>query len=144
MELLILGPFTVERDGILRPRVPEAAPALSFSWRGRHCEAAVAQDGLHLAALAGRVPSSAEPGTDRAAAFGTLATLPRSLPPGWRLHLLPDHRIRLEAATDMPASPTATSLLAALVRFALALDPYLDRLESVSAGPVGRLKSCPG
>jgi hypothetical protein len=103
----------------------------------------VATDGVHLAAIAGRIPSTAEPGTDRATAFETVATLPRSLPPGWRVKLLPDHRIRLEAATN-GAVPTATSVIAAMVRFALALDPYLDRLESASAGPSGRLNSCPG
>ena len=143
MQPLILGPFAVTRDGALQPREAMQPPALCFSWRGRRCEAALATDGVHLAAIAGRIPSTAEPGADRATAFETVATLPRSLPPGWRVKLLPDHRIRLEAATN-GAVPTATSVIAAMVRFALALDPYLDRLESASAGPSGRLNSCPG
>src|SRR3954470_20922110 len=119
MEPLILGPFAVARDGALRPREPGPPPALRFSWRGRRCEAAVSPDGVQLAAIAGRIPSTAEPGADRAAAFETVTTLPACLPPGWRLRLLPDHRIRLEAA-DRQAVPTATSVIAAMVRFALA------------------------
>jgi hypothetical protein len=144
MQPLILGPFAVTRDGALQPREATQAPAVRFSWRGRRCEAAVATDGVHLAAIAGRIPSTAEPGADRTTAFETVATLPRNLPPGWRVQLLPDHRIRLEAATDTAAVPTVTSVIAAMVRFALTLDPYLDRLEAASAGPSGRLNSCPG
>ncbi|MDO9709749.1 hypothetical protein [Paracraurococcus lichenis] len=144
MQPLNLGPFAVAPDGALRPREPQAPPALRFRWRGRPCEAAVAPDGLRLAAIAGRIPSTAEPGADRPGAFAALASLPAALPPGWRLRLLPDHRIRLEAADRLPA-PTATSVIAAMVRFALALDPYLDRLETVSAGvSPGRLNTCPG
>ncbi len=142
MAPLILGPFAVERNGALRPRQPGPPPALRFAWRGRRCEAALAPDGLQLAAIAGRIPSTAEAEADRAAAFAALATLPGSLPPGWRLRLLPDHRIRLEATEA--AAPTATGMIAAMVRFALALDPYLDRLDSASAGPSGRAKVCPG
>jgi hypothetical protein len=133
MEPLNLGPFAVDRDGALRPRQPGPPPALRFAWRGRRCEATVAPDGVQLAAVAGRIPSTAEPEADRAAAFAAVATLPGSLPPGWRLRLLPDHRIRLE--TEAAAAPTATGVIAAMVRFALALDPYLDRLEQVAAGP---------
>jgi hypothetical protein len=144
MQPLIFGPFAVTPDGALQPREAAQPPAMRFSWRGRSCEAAVATDGVHLAAIAGRIPSTAEVGADRASAFETLANLPRTLPPGWRVQLLPDHRIRLEAATDTAQAPTATSVIAAMVRFALALDPYLDRLDSASAGPSGRLNSCPG
>ena len=144
MQPLIVGPFTVSPDGALQPREAAQPPALRFSWRGRRCEAAVGMDGLHLAAIAGRIPSTAEPGADRATAFEAVAALPGTLPPGWRVQLLPDHRIRLAAATDTAEAPTATSVIAAMVRFALALDPYLDRLESALAGPPGRLNSCPG
>ncbi|MFC7472869.1 hypothetical protein ACFQS7_00780 [Dankookia sp. GCM10030260] len=144
MQPLILGPFAVAPDGALQPRDAAQAPALSFRWRGRRCEAALAADGVHLATIAGRIPSTAEPGANRVTAFDAVATLPRTLPPGWRMRLLPDHRIRLEAAADAQPAPTATSMIAAMVRFALALDPYLDRLESASAGPSGRLNNCPG
>ena len=87
----------------------------------------------------GRIPSTAEPGADRASAFATVATMPARLPPGWRLRLLPDHRIRVETVAEPPPAPTAISLIAAMVRFALALDPYLDRLESASVGSSGTL-----
>ncbi|MBK1659953.1 hypothetical protein [Paracraurococcus ruber] len=135
MQPLTLGPFAVERDGALRPREPHAPPALSFHWRGRRFEAAVVPDGLRLAAIAGRIPSTAEAGADRAGALATVRTLPEALPPGWRVKLLPDHRIRVEAEQETPAAPTATRLIAAMVDFALAMDPYLDQLEGVSAGP---------
>jgi hypothetical protein len=144
MEPLILGPFAVARDGALQLREPGAAPALRFSWRGRRCEAAVVPNGVRLATIAGRIPSTAERGADRALAFAVLATLPACLPPGWQLRLLPDHRIQLEAVTETPPAPTATSVIAAMVHFALALDPYLDRLETACAGPSGRLNTCPG
>ena len=144
MQPLILGPFAVARDGALQPRQPAEPPALRFCWRGRRCEAAVAADGVRPAAIAGRIPSTAEAGADRASAFEMVAALPRTLPPGWRLQLLPDHRIRLEAAADTAPAPTATSLIAAMVRFALAMDPYLDRLDAASAGPSGRLNAWPG
>ncbi|MCB4820467.1 hypothetical protein [Roseicella aerolata] len=144
MEPLILGPFAVARDGALYPREPHEPPALRFSWRDRRCEAAITPDGLRLVAIAGRIPSTAEPGADRISAFATVATLPASLPPGWRLRLLPDHRIQVETSAETPAATTATSVIAAMVRFALALDPYLDRLESASVAPSGRLNTCPG
>jgi hypothetical protein len=144
MSPLTLGPFTVDRDGILQPREAGLRPSLRFAWRGRSCEAELAGSALHLASLAARVPSSAEPGADRATAFATLASLPRHLPAGWRLRLLPDHRVRLEQDAILDSPPTATRLLATMVRFAMALDPYLDQLEQsgiacpagISAAPV--------
>lgn len=129
MEPLTLGPFAVARDGLLQPLDPTAPPALHFAWRGRPCAARVTGSAVELASCAARIPSSAEPGADREHAFATLAALPPQLPVGWKVKLLPDHQIRLEAATTLQSPPTATSLIAALVRFALALDPYLDQLE---------------
>ena len=144
MQPLILGPFAVDQDGALRSREPDRPAALRFSWRGRRCEAAVAPEGVRLAAIAGRIPSTAEPDADRVSAFETVAELPGSLPPGWQLRLLPDHRIRLETAAGLLPAPTATGIIAAMVRFALALDPYLDRLDSASAGPSGTVNAWPG
>ena len=144
MQPLILGPFAVARDGALQPRQPAEPPALRFCWRGRRCEAAVAADGVRLAAIAGRIPSTAEAGADRASAFEMVAALPRSLPPGWRLQLLPDHRIRLEAAADTAPAPTATSLIAAMVRFALAMDPYPGPAGRSLGGTVGQAERLAG
>ena len=136
MQAITLGPFAVARDGILQPREPGLRPALQFAWRGRSCEAALEGEEVRLTTIAARIPSTAEAGADRPGAFATLASLPGSLPPGWQLDLLPDHRIRLETAAPLGAPPTATALIAAMVRFALALDPYLDSLDSAcgSAG----------
>lgn len=131
------GPFLVEPDGAL---VPLRAPALSFAWRGRPCEARIADGKLSLSAGAGAVPYTAERPADRPGAFAAIAALPGRLPGGWRLRLLPDHRLLLEAEDALPTPMTTVVLVGALVRFALALDPYLDRLESagVGAGVGGR------
>ena len=100
---------------------------------------------MQLAAIAGRIPSTAEPGADRSMAFDAVASAAadschpaggcsccRTTASGWKPRW-----------TRQPI-PTATSVIAAMVRFALALDPYLDRLDAASAGPSGRLNNCPG
>jgi hypothetical protein len=130
METIALGPFAVLPDGALAPRAPHPPPSLRFAWRGRACLAELRADGVRIAADAARIPSTADPGADRRRAFATVATLPGCLPQGWRARLLPDHRIRLEATDPLPAPATPVALVAAMVRFALALDPCLDRLEA--------------
>lgn len=135
MDAMTLGAFSIDRRGGLRPRAPDRRPRLRFAWRGRRCEAELTEGGVRLGALAGRIPSTADPLADRPAAFATLADLPGRLPPTWRLRLLPDHRIRIEAEDVLAdGSPTAISIIVAMVRFALALDPYLDALDSGGAG----------
>jgi hypothetical protein len=141
---LTLGPFAVDRDGTLQPRAPGLRPAMRFAWRGRRCEAALTREEVHLAAFAARIPSTAEAREGRPGAFEAIAALPGSLPPGWKARLLPDHRVVLEAAAPLSEPPTATELVAAMVRFALALDPYLDRLESACGPLSGTAKSWPG
>jgi hypothetical protein len=126
-----LGPFLVERDGRLHAR---QTPALRFAWRGRYCEARLAGATIRLTSNAGAVPYTAEDPAARRAALAAVGLLPGALPPGWRLRLLPDHRLRLEAEASLPTPITATALIGRLVAFALALDPYLDRLESAGAG----------
>ena len=126
------GPFLVEPDGAL---VPRRAPALRFAWRGRRCEARLAEGRVSLAASAGAVPYTAERPAARPGAFAAIGRLPADLPDGWRARLLPDHRLLLETEAELPGPATAITLVGALVGFALALDPYLDRLES--AGVVG-------
>lgn len=130
MEIIPLGPFAVTPDGALAPREPHPAPCLHFAWRGRACEARIAHEGVRMAVEAGRIPSTADPGADRRRAFAALADLPGNLPPGLQARLLPDHRIRVEATAPVtvPANPVA--LVSALVRFALEIDPWLDRLEA--------------
>jgi hypothetical protein len=144
MHPITLGSFAVAPDGALQPRDAGRQPSLRFAWRGRSCEAALEGDAVRLAAIAARIPSTADTGADRPGAFAELASLPQALPPGWRLSLLPDHRIRLETETPLAAPPTATALIATLVRFALALDPYLDRLDSACGAESGMAKTWPG
>ncbi|MBR0658137.1 hypothetical protein [Neoroseomonas oryzicola] len=133
MDTIALGPFSVTPDGALLPRAPDAAPALDFAWRGRRCTARLAPDGMRIAADAARIPSTADPGADRRRAFDAAARLPGRLPAGWRARLTPDHRIRVETSAPLRAPANATALVAALVRFVLALDPYLDGLEAEGA-----------
>lgn len=146
MQQLPHGPFLVGHDGSLKP-VRDAA--LRFAWRGRGCEATLTDGQINLAAQAGAVPYTAERRAARPGAFAALGEMPGDLPQGWRLRLLPDHRVRLEAAIDLQGDTTAISLVSAMVGFALALDPYLDRLESAgmampppaAEGSAGRVKT---
>lgn len=138
---LPLGPFAVDRDGTLQPRAPGLRPTMRFAWRGRRCEAALTREEVRLAALAGRIPSTAEAPACRPGVFEAIAALPGQLPAGWRARLLPDHRLMLEASAPLSEPPTATELVAAMVRFALALDPYLDRLDSACGSLPGTAKS---
>jgi len=129
--MITLGPFAVGQDGTLSPRKPGLRPALRFAWRGRSCEAEWHDERLHLRAIAGRIPSTVKQGLARSRAFAAAAALPPELPKGWRLRLTPDHRLSLEM--DAPPQATAVALLGAMVGFAMALDPYLDRLEEAGA-----------
>jgi hypothetical protein len=135
MAHLAHGPFLVAEDGALTPL---RQPALRFAWRGRGCAVTFDAAGIKLAAQAGAVPYTAERPAVRPGAFAALGALPAALPAGWRMRLLPDHRVLLETTVPLRGEPTATALVSAMVGFALALDPYLDRLESagVAAGTV--------
>lgn len=135
MQHLTHGPFLVDPDGGLTPL---RAPALRFAWRGRCCEARIEEGRISLTAQAGRIPFTTEDRAARPGAFAMLGAIPAALPAGWRISLLPDHRVRLANERAMPGGTTATELVGAMVSFALALDPYLDRLESAGVtGPGG-------
>jgi hypothetical protein len=131
-EGLRLGPFLVAPDGAMCSR---GDPTLRFAWRGRACEVRIRNGQIRLSAAAGAVPYSAEQPEDRPRAVATVLRLPAELPSGWRLNVLPDHRLLL--ATEMPLREptTAATLVGAMVQFALGLDPYLDLLET--AGVAG-------
>ncbi|MFT8245811.1 hypothetical protein [Roseomonas sp. BN140053] len=143
---LPLGAFAVGEDSSLSPREPGTEPALRFLWRGHPCRAALGAAGLQLSAEAGRVPSTAGNAAAREPAFAALAALPGELPAGWNLALLPDHRVRLDASASIAGPTTAPAIVAAMVRFALALDPYLERLASagIAGGASGTPSTCPG
>lgn len=143
---ILLGAFAVRPDGSLSARVPGTPPALRFAWKGRPCSAILGENGLELSAEAGMVPSTADAPAAREAALGALNILPGELPGGWELRLSPDHRVRLGAKTTLDGPATAATLVTAMVRFALALDPYLSRLGDVvgPAGFSGKPSNCPG
>jgi hypothetical protein len=134
MDTIELGRFAVAPDGALTPRSMPEPPALRFAWRGRRCEAHFDPGCIRLEADAARIPSTAERPFDRPRAFAAVAGLAHSMPSGWRAQLMPDHRIRIEAEAPMDAPSNVTALVSAMVRFALALDPYLDTLEAEGAG----------
>lgn len=134
--MLMLGPFAVDDGGRISPRAGMAPPAMRFAWRGRACEARLEDGRLWLSALAGRIPSTAEPGADRGWTVRKLEGIPRE---ELALRVLPDHRLQLER--EAPPGATAAAMIAEMVRFAMALDPYLERLESAGAGSA---KTCPG
>jgi hypothetical protein len=132
----MLGPFAVDAMGRLAPRGPSALPGFFFRWRGRMIRAKFEQTDpqrgqLVLQATLGRVPSSADPRDSglRPQSFQLLHLLPHALPGPWRVLLLPDHRVQLEAAYQVTLPITATDLLVELTRFLLELAPYLDLLD---------------
>ncbi len=128
------GPFLVARDGALGFG---RAPRLRFDWRGRACAAELTGARMRLLARLGHVPFTAERRAARPCALGAIAAMSAALPEGWRLRLTPAWRLDLEQLRALPAPVTATALAAALVAFALALDPYLDRLESAGLAVAG-------
>ncbi len=153
----VLGPFTVDARGRLRPTEAEPLPTFALCWRGCTVEAALRQSGdgpdvavMALRAGAGRVPSTAAGGsTGRAAVFAALVAMPGLLPPGWRLLLLPDHRLELVAEAGLAMPATAAELLCAVTGFLLAAAPYLDLfgeagVETVGREDGGKVNTCPG
>jgi hypothetical protein len=153
----MLGPFAVDAMGRLAPSDPTALPAFLFRWRGRTVRARFAQSDpergqLLLRATLGRIASTASPRDPeaRARSFALLRHLPRALPVDWRIVLLPDHGVRLEATTQLTLPITASDLLVELTRFLLRLAPYLDVLDEAGvagAAPeaeVGNANTWPG
>lgn len=130
MDRITLGRLEATADGAIAPPTAADAPSLRFAWRGRPCRAEIGHDAIRFAADAARIPSTAEPGADRRRAFQAMADLPESLPEGWRARLTADHRIQVETLTPLALPANATALVGTLVRFALALDPVIDRLEA--------------
>jgi hypothetical protein len=142
-----LGPFCVDADGRLSPGTPEMFPSFHVTWRGRGVQARLTGTGprggiLALRAILGRVPSTGRPeegqALPRRAAFAAVRTLPGTLPPGWKVELLPDHRILAEAQDHLELPTRAENLVTELTLFLLRLAPYLDLLEEgVGIEPVG-------
>jgi hypothetical protein len=139
-----LGPFTVDSEGRLSPCESEQIPAFLFRWRDRIVRARLAkaspEEGrLALQSTLGRVPSTASVPDERlrARSFTALRWVPRSVPPGWRVLLLADHRVWLETETRIALPITAAALITEITRFLLALGPYLDLLNEEGLISVG-------
>jgi hypothetical protein len=134
----MLGPFAVDMMGRLSPRTSDTMPGFWCRWRDRKIHARFEpsdpdQSKLVLQVVLGRVPSTASRGEGdlRQQSFQLLRLLPQMIPGPWRLVLLPDHRVTLEADTQVSLPNTATELLVAVTRFLLDLACYLDLLEEV-------------
>jgi hypothetical protein len=156
-----LGPFIVDAEGRLCPSTSERFPSFRVAWRGHVVRArltATEPDGgtLALQTVLGRVPSTGRPegagALPRRAAFAAMRALPGTLPPGWTVVLLPDHRVLAEAKTRLLLPTSAEDLVGELALFLLRLVPYLELLaEGVGIEPAGdgaaapgSLKTCPG
>jgi hypothetical protein len=156
-----LGPFVVARDGRLTPATG-GAPSFHIVWRGlgAHAEMRDVGDGswlLRLRMVLARIPSTASSATPcvRDGAFATVHALAGALPDGWRVFLLPDHRLLLEAEPKLPLPASVGALLTEVTLFLLAVDPYLALLDEAGLGlagtgvgpvaaPVGMAKTWPG
>ena len=124
--------IAVTEGGELAPAAP-ARPRLCFSWRRRVCAAELAPEGLRFSAWVGRVPATASGPARRMAVLSALPDIARGLPEGWRMHLSPDHRLEVRVLSQGAYPTRITTLLADLVRFALALDPLCDALDAAGA-----------
>lgn len=148
-----LGPFTVDAAGRLAPLGPEASPGFLFRWRDRLVRARIMQPDaaagqLMLQVPLGRVPSSARASAARPDSFALVRLLGQHAPQGWRVRLLPDHRVRLETEASLMLPITAVALLVEVTRFLLELAPYLDMFDergmavpSPGPAPVGKAKT---
>jgi hypothetical protein len=128
-----LGPFHVEPDGVLSPRVPGTRPAFDFRWRGRVFHAELRGQLLWIATHLAGLPFAAERPAGRSAVLAALQAVREALAPGWRLALPPGARVLLEAACELARPPTALQLVTESARFAWQVTPYLDLLEECGA-----------
>ena len=151
---LRLGPFIVDAEGGLAPSMPDRFPSFRIAWRGHavraRLTAATEQGGvLALGTVLGRVRSTGAPEAPetlpRRIAFAAMRALRGSLPPGWTLALLPDHRILAEARQCLALPTSAETLLTELTVFVMRLEPYLELLaEGVGIEPVADGPAAPG
>jgi len=139
----VLGPFKVDQNGRLHPNEVGSNPTFGFTWRNRPVHAVLKGDSLALQAMLGRVPSTGGTGGeqqprvgDRERLFLLLRGLQKLLPPLWRLRLLADHRVRVEAEEPLEWPTTATGLMTSVTLFVLALAPYLDLLDETGLSAV--------
>ncbi len=145
--LMTLGPFSVDRNGLLQPASPEHFPSFSVRWRGRQLHARLidrhggGSDGeLEFTSQLGRVPSSAAPPNragQRETTLSLLRTLPSLAPPNWVIRLSADHSVTFATTTTVPFPTSAVSLIGLVTEQLLALAPYLGVLDEAGLdGPM--------
>ncbi len=140
-----LGPFKVDRQGLLSPSSPNLFPRFAVVWRNRLVQAQMHQPDptnakqgtLSLLAQVGRVPSTGGPANisaDRGTSLGVLRQLPRLMPKGWSLRVMADHSVVVEADQVLSLPVSAINLVTQMSLFLLALQPYLDVLDDGRIG----------
>jgi hypothetical protein len=131
---LPLGPFLVEDGGRLTFRDNTTTPAFSFQWRGRRFAVRLQGEHLHFAVTVGRVPSTMGAGPRRSGALALLAALRQTVPQGWAMRLLPDHRIQLETDQDLVWPATVAALLTPIIALLLCAAPVIDVMDENGLG----------
>jgi hypothetical protein len=142
-----LGPFVVDTLGRVEPGDPGRFPVFHLNWRGYAVHARLdtcaklspTSGRLLFNAVLGRVPSTAggDAGRNairRARSFDAVRGLGGALRAEWRLSLLADHRIAIEASRDLHLPVSAVDLVTQVTCFLLDLAPYLDWLDEVELG----------
>jgi hypothetical protein len=126
---LKLGPFLVDAGGRLGFHNPDQPPAFSFLWRSRCVSVRLRADSMMFSVPVGRLPSTSAGGGKREAAMALLRALAHNLPAGWRLRLLPDHRIQVDTEHRMDLPTTIAALLTPVVGLLLRAAPLLDLMD---------------
>ena len=137
-----LGPFKVDRCGLLSPARADQMPGFAVRWRNRLIQAHISGDAealgvLHMTTRAGRVPSTAALApstTGRDAALDLVRDLPNAFPANWRVRLTPDHSILMEARLAVALPVSAVGLVVQMSSYLLHLAPYLDVLDEGGMG----------
>lgn len=135
-----LGPFKVDRSGLISPASPALLPRFCVNWRRRLVQARLQQSDpadtstgtLELLSHVGRVPSTGRRSMavhERDSALTLLRHLPRLLPQGWTMRLTADHCVLIEAQASLVLPISAIGLVTQLSAYLLSLNPYLDALD---------------
>jgi hypothetical protein len=124
-----LGPFLVAEGGRIASHDPDQPPAFSFLWRGRCFSVRLQAGSISFGVPVGRLPSTSAGGGRREAALALVRALARNLPAGWRLRLLPDHRIQVDTEQRMDLPTTVGALLTPVVGLLLRAAPLLDLMD---------------
>lgn len=123
------GPFLITDGGRLSFRAPNTEARFTFTWRKR-CFAVMLQGGhLSCAVPVARLPSTSGGAARRDAAMRLLRALGQHAPAGWRLRLLPDHRIQLDTKQVLTWPTTAADLITPIFGLVMQAAPVMDLLD---------------